>query len=292
MHMARRRKTDTAPADEAPAEGEAPIFGGEAPAEVKPLIDLGSREIETWSIDRIKPYANNPNTHSKAQIAQIVASMREFGWTIPALVDEGGMLIAGHGRLEAAKQIGLTLIPVIVARGWSNAQKRAYVIADNQIAANSEWNPALLKSELAELKALGFDVTVTGFSDPELAELLKVADDEVADGEEQGRLLELINITIAEPKHEPEHGDHYILSGRHHLLICGVIRDHHRWAPLLTPGTLFAPFPGPFVPFAERVGDDALVMVQPDRYIAGHMLDRYAETHGEDAIAKQEPVGE
>jgi P27 family predicted phage terminase small subunit len=87
-------------------------------------------KVERWQLDRLVPYARNARTHSDAQVAQIAASVREWGWTVPVLVDESGMLIAGHGRVLAARKLGLSEIPVMVARGWSEAQKRAYVIAD------------------------------------------------------------------------------------------------------------------------------------------------------------------
>jgi ParB-like nuclease domain len=250
--------------------------------------------VERWAIDRVTPYDKNPNTHSPAQIAQIVASMKEFGWTMPVLVDEGGMLIAGHGRLEAAKQIGLPEVPVMVARGWTDAQKRAYVIADNKIAANSEWDDALLRAELTDLKDAGFDLGITGFDDAELVDLLTLdtfrAGDQDDDGEEEGRLLERANITIAEPQHQVEAGDHYILGGRHHLVVASVIAGHEHWSHLLVPGTVFTPFPGPFVPFGKKAKEAVIVMVQPDPYLAGHLLDLFASSYGAASVVKQAPA--
>jgi DNA modification methylase len=117
------------------------------------------------------PYARNARTHSDAQVRQIAASIREWGWTQPVLVDEAGMVIAGHGRLLAAESLGIGEVPVIVARGWSEAQKRAYVLADNKLAENAGWDEALLKIEVADLTALGFDLPLMGFSDKELARL-------------------------------------------------------------------------------------------------------------------------
>src|SRR6185437_12741353 len=127
--------------------------------------------IEQWSIERLIPYARNARTHSDAQVAQIAGSIREWGWTTPVLVDESGMLIAGHGRVLAARQLGLTEIPVMVARGWTEAQKRAYVIADNKLALNAGWDVELLKVELTDLRAMGADLGLVGIEDGELAEL-------------------------------------------------------------------------------------------------------------------------
>ena len=109
--------------------------------------------VERWSIDRLIPYAKNARTHTDAQVAAIAASIREWGWTTPALVGEDGALIAGHARILAARQLGIVEIPVMVAAGWSEAQKRAYVLADNQLAiTGSGWDPELLRLELGELK--------------------------------------------------------------------------------------------------------------------------------------------
>ena len=101
-------------------------------------------EVERWPIDRLIPYAKNSRTHSEAQIAQLAASMKEWGWTNPVLADEVGGVIAGHARILAARQLGYGEVPVMVARGWSDAQKRAYVIADNQLALNAGWDRELL----------------------------------------------------------------------------------------------------------------------------------------------------
>jgi ParB-like nuclease domain len=99
-------------------------------------------KVERWSIDRLIPYAKNARTHTDAQVAAIAASIREWGWTSPALVDEDGGLIAGHARVLAARQLGIAEVPVMVAAGWTEAQKRAYVLADNQLAiTGSGWDP-------------------------------------------------------------------------------------------------------------------------------------------------------
>jgi ParB-like chromosome segregation protein Spo0J len=130
-------------------------------------------KVERWSIDRLIPYAKNARTHSDAQIAAIAASIKEWGWTTPALVGEDGGLIAGHARILAARQLGIGEIPVMVAAGWSEAQKRAYVLADNQLAiTGSRWDSELLRLELGELKLGGFDLSLTGFGDLELKDLL------------------------------------------------------------------------------------------------------------------------
>lgn len=115
----------------------------------------------------LKPAPRNARTHSEAQVQQIANSMREFGWTNPILIDEANGIIAGHGRVLGAKALGWEEGPVIVARGWSEAQKRAYVIADNRIAENAGWDQAVLALEFGELDGMGFDLDVLGFSEIE-----------------------------------------------------------------------------------------------------------------------------
>jgi DNA modification methylase len=109
------------------------------------------------------PYARNARTHSEAQVAQIAASIREWGWTNPVLIDEAGGIIAGHGRVMAARKLKIEEVPCIVATGWTDAQKRAYVLADNQLAVNAGWDMDLLKVEIGELKTEGFEIGLMGF---------------------------------------------------------------------------------------------------------------------------------
>ena len=124
--------------------------------------------VKRWPVSRLKPYARNARTHPEKQIAQLRASLKKYGWTMPLLVREDGTLIAGHGRLEAATQEGYKHCPVIVAKGWSEQQCREYTLADNRIALNSGWDGKMLGAELNELRDLGLDLKAIGFSDSEL----------------------------------------------------------------------------------------------------------------------------
>ena len=136
--------------------------------------------MKSWPADKVErrvigsllPAARNPRTHSDAQVDQIAASMREWGWTNPILVDEQGSIIAGHGRILAAQKLGFAEVPVMVATGWTEAQKRAYVIADNQLALNAGWDAEMLSVELDELRDLDFDLGLVGFSTDELNDLI------------------------------------------------------------------------------------------------------------------------
>jgi len=131
-------------------------------------------KVEQWPIEKLVPYAKNSRTHSEEQVAQIAASIREWGFTTAVLVDESGSIIAGHGRVMAARKLGMASLPVLVAAGWTDAQKRAYVIADNKLALNAGWDNELLALELGELGDLGFDLELVGFTDEEIAALMPV----------------------------------------------------------------------------------------------------------------------
>ena len=145
------------------------------------------QESKMWPADKVErrdlgsllPYAKNSRTHSDAQVAQIAASMKEWGWTTPILIDESGQIIAGHGRILAARKLGYDQAPVMVAEGWSDAKKRAYVIADNKLALNAGWDDELLALELSELGELGFDMELTGFT---LEEIDALTPEEIAPG--------------------------------------------------------------------------------------------------------------
>jgi ParB-like chromosome segregation protein Spo0J len=129
-------------------------------------------KVERRELSALLPYAQNARVHSREQINKLVESMRQFGWTVPALVDEAGVIIAGHGRVMAAAQLGLSEVPVMVARGWSDAQKRAYRIADNALTDQSVWSRDLLKIELGDLQELNVDLSLTGLDDKYIDRLL------------------------------------------------------------------------------------------------------------------------
>lgn len=129
--------------------------------------------VERWPLARLIPYARNARTHTEAQVKQIAASMREWGWTIPVLADEHGGIIAGHGRVSAAELNGYTEAPVMIARGWSESKKRAYVLADNKLAQNAGWNEELLGVELIDLREMGFNLPLLGFEATELTDLMR-----------------------------------------------------------------------------------------------------------------------
>ena len=185
---------------------------------VKQVDKIGIKKNQPWpadaverrSVDSLIPYARNARTHSDAQVAQIAASITEWGWTTPVLIDENGGIIAGHGRVMAARKLGIEEVPVMVARGWSEAQRRAYVLADNQLALNSGWDMDLLKVELGDLSEIGFDLDLIGFDDNVLGGLLEEQTEGLTDPDD-----------VPEPPENPVTvlGDVWMLGN--HRLLCG-----------------------------------------------------------------------
>jgi DNA modification methylase len=141
-------------------------------------------QSEMRNLADLIPYARNARTHSDEQIAQVAASIREWGWTMPVLVDEQNGIIAGHCRVLAARQLKLDEVPVVIAKGWTDAQKRAYVLADNQLAVNAGWDDEFLSSEFAELKAANFDMDLIGFDSDEIDKLLAKPTEGLTDPDE------------------------------------------------------------------------------------------------------------
>lgn len=138
-------------------------------------------KIEHIALDALIPYARNSRTHSETQVAQIAGSIREFGFTNPVLIDGQGGIIAGHGRVMAARKIGLEQVPCIRLDYLTEAQRRAYVIADNKLAMNAGWDDEMLRLEMLDLQDAGFDLDLTGFDAGEIDALLNGADAEPLD---------------------------------------------------------------------------------------------------------------
>ena len=170
-----------------------------------------ARRIVHWPLEKLIPYARNPRTHSAGQVAQIAASIASFGFNVPILVDTKDGIIAGHGRLLAARKLGLTHVPVIVLDHLTDAQKRAYIIADNQLALNADWDEELLRTELAALQDEDFNVALIGFEDEELARLL-AAQDAIEGLTDEDAVPDLSETSISTA------GDLWIL-GSHKLLV-------------------------------------------------------------------------
>jgi len=182
-----------------------------------------AKRYEMVPLDRIVPYARNARTHSKEQVAQIRASFREFGVLNPCLVDEQYNLIAGHGRLLAAQAENLAELNCVVVEGLTEAQKRAYIIADNKLAENAGWSEELLALEFGELQDLGFDLQLTGFDSAEIEKLFNTSEDVQDDDFDVAAELEQPAVT--------QPGDLWLL-GRHRL-ICGDSTLQETYAVLM-----------------------------------------------------------
>jgi site-specific DNA-methyltransferase (adenine-specific) len=170
-------------------------------------------QIEYIAVADLLPYARNARTHSDEQVAQIAASIKEFGFVNPCLIGDDGVLIAGHGRLSAARKLGMDKVPCIRLEGLSDAQRRALVLADNRIALNAGWDDEMLAVELSDLKLDGFDLDLLGFDDTELADLL-------AEKEEPAAGLTDDDATPEPPANPVTVAGDVWLMGKHRLM-CG-----------------------------------------------------------------------
>jgi hypothetical protein len=180
------------------------------------LMDVGA--VAWWPLEKIVPYARNAKEHGEAQVAQLAGMIKEFGWTYPILVDEEGVILAGHKRRLACERLELTQAPVLVKTGLTAHQKQAYRIADNKTTENSPWDADLLRVELGELKEAGADLGLTGFDDEELREFFGVEEPPPPDpGPQVDRAEEL------REKWQVESGQMWQLG--EHRLICGDCTD-------------------------------------------------------------------
>ena len=182
-------------------------------------------KIEQWPTDKLVPYARNARTHSESQVAQIAASIAEFGFTNPILAGGDGVLVAGHGRLAAAQKLGIVTVPVVVLDHLTPTQRRALVIADNRIAENAGWDDAMLQVELSSLQDDDFDLSLTGFDADALADLLA--------GEETTTEGQTDEDTVPDSSGETvsRTGDVWICGN--HRVICGDSTDADAYATLL-----------------------------------------------------------
>lgn len=176
-----------------------------------------ARRIEFWPVGKLSPYARNARTHSSEQVAQIAASIAEFGFNAPILVDSAAGIIAGHGRLLAARKLGLTDVPVIVLDHLTETQKRAYILADNRIAENAGWDEDVLRQELEALQADNVALDLLGFGDDDLAALLPREEQPQAAEAQEEEIPEAPAIPITQP------GDLWRIGP--HRLLCGDCRD-------------------------------------------------------------------
>jgi DNA modification methylase len=176
-------------------------------------VELHHLHVQKWPVDRLLPYVRNARTHSDEQVAQIAASIAEFGWTNPILAGADGIIIAGHARLLAARTLGMTEVPVIVLDHLTEAQRRALVIADNRLALNAGWDEEMLRVELEALRDDDFNLELLGFADDEVEALLAEPDEPVAGNTDDDAVPEAPETAVTVP------GDVWLLGD--HRLLCG-----------------------------------------------------------------------
>ena len=231
-------------------------------------------KITQKQVTELIPYVNNSRKHSDKQVAQIAASIKEFGWTNPILIDGDNGIIAGHGRLMAARKLGMTEVPTIELSDLSESQKKAYVIADNNLALNADWDEALLKIELENLKDLSFDLDILAFDDEFLTNLLDENEDEenmytqkvdiptyepseikpnVKDLYDDSKAFNLIDKIKASKLPQAEKDFLMLTAGRHVVLNFQLIADYYAHSER---------------PVQQLMEDSALVIVDLDNAIA------------------------
>lgn len=184
-----------------------------------------STHIERWPTEKLVPYARNARTHSEEQVAQIAASIVEFGFTNPILAGSDGVIVAGHGRLAAAQKLGLDTVPVVVLDHLTPTQRRALIIADNRIAENAGWDDAMLRIELQSLQEDGFNLDITGFDADALGEIMAGEETTVDGNTDEDAIPELSETAISRP------GDVWILGN--HRLVCGDATQEPSYEQLL-----------------------------------------------------------
>jgi DNA modification methylase len=221
--------------------------------------------VEAMAIASLVPYGRNARTHTPGQVAQIAASIREFGWTAPVLIDVERRIVAGHGRVLAAQSMGADVVPCVTLPGeWSEAKRRAYIIADNKLALNADWDFALLSAELQELDTGEFPLTVTGFSETELAQIATWTPDGGTGPRDEQPEDPPIPLIPTDPQSRP--GDVWLCDG--HRVMCGDCRDAVQVDALLAGTSINLAFTSP--PYAEQRKYDetsAFRPIPPDEYV-------------------------
>lgn len=260
--------------------------------------DRPPRWTEYLPLDELQRAPRNPKGHADRLIAE---SMEVHGYVEQVTIDERtGRLVAGHGRLDsllARKAAGAAppdgilvddqarwLVPV--GRGWASAddqQAENYLLVSNEGTIAGGWVDGELLAMLDE-HAQADRLAGSGFDRDDVLERLEERDRKPARSD--GSLLSLTDVTVGEPTHQVHHGEHYLLGGRHHLVVAKVLTEWGQWAPLLVADRIFVPYPGVYVPLTIEAGQTDLVLVQPNPYLAGHLLDKWAGVHGADSITK------
>lgn len=254
--------------------------------------------------DSLTPAPYNPRTMTEEARARLARGIKEFGLVDPLVVRRSDrLIIGGHQRHTVAQSLGMDTVPVVFVDDLDDNQTAALNVLLNNPSAQGTWDYARLSDVLSSLDSEGFDATLTGFDLPQLEHLLAhewptptdeaPPPDVVNDGGDddtpsKGSLLKLIDVSVREPSYQPQKGQTWKV-GRHILCVVPVMDGWPQWVPHLRGDVVFCPYPGPFVPLGLKAATTTLIMVQPNTYIAGHLLDRYAEVHGPEAVSEMTP---
>lgn len=241
-------------------------------------------EVLRIAVTELKPWARNPRKISPRALTELKRSLEhDPGMMLarPLIALPDGRVIAGNQRLAAAIELGWEDVPTVYV-DLDEHTAATWALRDNN--PYGEWEEVALAELLSELSQADVDLMLTGFDANELERLLASIDGDPI--QDRGTILELADVSIGDPLHEVKRGEVWQV-GAHTLVVAGVYEGWPAWAPLLEPGDLLVPYPTPTLPLTERADSNRLVMVQPDVWLAGHLLDKYAAVRGADTISRR-----
>lgn len=256
--------------------------------------------VELVQLSDMQLDSKNARKHSERNLDAIKESLRQFGQRKPIVITHEGTVVAGNGTVEAARDLGwVQLTATRIPKDWSEQQITAYAIADNRTAELASWDSDILIPTLEELDEAGM-LDWTGFTKDELENWHHLLpDDEPSEpeaevkenSEGQGDLLAIANVSIDEPAHTVERHDMWMLTMpnsdvTHVLIVAEVMKEWHMWKDYLQEEAVFVPYPDPYVTHTEIAHERPFVLVQPDHYLAGHVLDKHASAYGETHVQR------
>jgi ParB-like nuclease domain len=254
---------------------------------VRERSELDGLQVVQARVAELRENPENPRSISEPRLDALTRSIDADPAMLaarPLIALPDGTVIAGNMRLRAAKALGWETIPVVYA-DLDPQRARLWLLRDNN--PYGEWDEAGVSSLLAELAAAGEELELTGFGVEDLDRLLAdLADDGDGAGTDEYALLALAQATVGPPRHEVTTGEAWRLSERHTLVVAGVYDGAALWSPFLAGHALFIPYPTPMLPLTEKAEELTLLLVQPNPYLAGHLLDRYEDQHGPEALRR------
>jgi ParB-like nuclease domain len=250
----------------------------------EPAFELDTLRIVDAHVEELHENPGNPRTIDRARFDALVRSLEADPSMMaarPLIALPDGTVIAGNMRLRAAKELGWRTVPTVFA-DLPPERARLWLLRDNN--AYGDWHEEQLATLIAELRETGADLLLTGFAERELDDLIASLDGNGLP-DDRGSDLALADVSIGDPAHDCAAGETWAL-GPHLLVIEPIYDGWQRWIPLLGEGDLLVPYPTPTLPLTQRAQHHRLVMVQPDPWLAGHVLDKYAAVRGEGEIVR------